>query len=197
MPSMVAMWVVVWFCLVWCDVEWCVSVWRGVVCFSAAWCSVVWCCGRNAGGGDYGRVNDFVILNNGTSEYFQGYSEVIEQRKLHATLHKDHHNTTTTPPLSQGRKWNQGSELYGKVWQKGDIIGCMLDITDKTICKMRVIMTKMMMMTMLIKRMTRMTMMTMGMMTMMTMGMMTIITMMMMICSCNNNDDIWKFLNLS
>jgi len=32
-----------------------------------------------------------------------------------------------------GRKWNQGSEQYGKVWQKGDVIGCMLDITDKTI----------------------------------------------------------------
>jgi ryanodine receptor 2 len=32
-----------------------------------------------------------------------------------------------------GRKWHQGSEAYGKVWQKGDVIGCMLDITDKTI----------------------------------------------------------------
>ncbi len=34
-----------------------------------------------------------------------------------------------------GRKWSQGSEVYGKVWQKGDIIGCMLDIVDQTICE--------------------------------------------------------------
>ncbi len=35
--------------------------------------------------------------------------------------------------VSQGRKWHQGSEAFGKVWQRGDVIGCMLDITDKTI----------------------------------------------------------------
>jgi len=28
-----------------------------------------------------------------------------------------------------------GREAYGKVWQKCDIIGVMLDITDKTISK--------------------------------------------------------------
>ena len=37
--------------------------------------------------------------------------------------------------FSQGRKWHQGSEAYGKVWQKTDVIGCMLDMTDKTISK--------------------------------------------------------------
>ncbi|XP_071161899.1 ryanodine receptor-like [Mytilus edulis] len=31
-----------------------------------------------------------------------------------------------------GRKWNQGGEQYGKIWQAGDIIGCMLDLNDKT-----------------------------------------------------------------
>jgi len=36
----------------------------------------------------------------------------------------------------QGRKWHQGSEAYGKVWQKGDVIGCMIDMTDKTISKL-------------------------------------------------------------
>ena len=38
--------------------------------------------------------------------------------------------------LMQGRKWHQGSEAYGKVWQKGDVIGCMIDMTDKTISKL-------------------------------------------------------------
>uniref|UniRef100_X1Z8I7 Ryanodine receptor n=1 Tax=Capitella teleta TaxID=283909 RepID=X1Z8I7_CAPTE len=31
------------------------------------------------------------------------------------------------------RKWHDGSEAFGKIWQRGDVIGCMLDITDKTI----------------------------------------------------------------
>ncbi|ESO90186.1 hypothetical protein LOTGIDRAFT_123762 [Lottia gigantea] len=31
------------------------------------------------------------------------------------------------------RKWNQGSDAYGKIWQVGDVIGCMLDLHDKTI----------------------------------------------------------------
>ena len=35
--------------------------------------------------------------------------------------------------IFQGRKWNMGAEAYGKVWAKGDIIGCMLDVPDKTI----------------------------------------------------------------
>ncbi|KAK3094056.1 hypothetical protein FSP39_023525 [Pinctada imbricata] len=32
-----------------------------------------------------------------------------------------------------GRKWNQGAEQYGKNWRPGDVIGCMLDLTDRTI----------------------------------------------------------------
>jgi hypothetical protein len=35
----------------------------------------------------------------------------------------------------KGRKWNVGAEQYGKIWQAGDIIGCMLDINDKTCSK--------------------------------------------------------------
>jgi hypothetical protein len=35
----------------------------------------------------------------------------------------------------KGRKWNVGAEQYGKIWQTGDIIGCMLDINDKTCSK--------------------------------------------------------------
>lgn len=34
-----------------------------------------------------------------------------------------------------GRKWHQGSEAYGKQWHKGDVIGVMLDIQDKTVSK--------------------------------------------------------------
>ncbi|XP_048259812.1 ryanodine receptor-like isoform X9 [Haliotis rufescens] len=32
-----------------------------------------------------------------------------------------------------GRKWHEGSEQYGKVWQTGDVIGCLLDMNDKTV----------------------------------------------------------------
>ena len=33
----------------------------------------------------------------------------------------------------QACKWHQGAEPYGKVWKKGDVIGCMLDFVDKTV----------------------------------------------------------------
>ncbi|XP_041353187.1 ryanodine receptor-like isoform X2 [Gigantopelta aegis] len=32
-----------------------------------------------------------------------------------------------------GRKWNLEAESYGKMWQTGDVIGCMLDMHDKTV----------------------------------------------------------------
>ncbi|KAJ8309071.1 hypothetical protein KUTeg_013945 [Tegillarca granosa] len=32
-----------------------------------------------------------------------------------------------------GRKWHHGPEQYGKVWKKGDVVGCMLDLHDRTI----------------------------------------------------------------
>ncbi|KAH3855014.1 hypothetical protein DPMN_097574, partial [Dreissena polymorpha] len=32
-----------------------------------------------------------------------------------------------------GRKWNQGAEFYGKQWKTGDVVGCMLDLSDRTI----------------------------------------------------------------
>ena len=33
----------------------------------------------------------------------------------------------------QARKWHDGSVAYGKQWQEGDMIGCLLDMQDKTI----------------------------------------------------------------
>lgn len=35
----------------------------------------------------------------------------------------------------QARKWNLGAESYGKTCQIGDIVGCMLDLHDRTISK--------------------------------------------------------------
>ncbi|XP_053408017.1 ryanodine receptor-like isoform X6 [Mercenaria mercenaria] len=32
-----------------------------------------------------------------------------------------------------GRKWNMGAEFYGKTWKTGDVVGCMLDLHDRTI----------------------------------------------------------------
>jgi len=43
--------------------------------------------------------------------------------------------TTLCGCLFQGRKWNMGDEYYGKQWQTGDVVGCMLDLHDKTISK--------------------------------------------------------------
>ena len=38
-------------------------------------------------------------------------------------------------PLSlQARKWHHGSESYGRRWNTGDIVGCLLDVEEKTIC---------------------------------------------------------------
>ncbi|PIK56124.1 ryanodine receptor [Apostichopus japonicus] len=36
------------------------------------------------------------------------------------------------------RKWFQGSESFGKVWQEGDVIGCMLNADERTISKSNV-----------------------------------------------------------
>ncbi|KRY59582.1 Ryanodine receptor 44F [Trichinella britovi] len=33
-----------------------------------------------------------------------------------------------------GRKWHGESESYGKKWNVGDVVGCFLDLTDRTIC---------------------------------------------------------------
>ncbi|VDP02284.1 unnamed protein product [Soboliphyme baturini] len=32
------------------------------------------------------------------------------------------------------RKWHLGCESYGKNWKKGDVVGCLLDLSDKVIC---------------------------------------------------------------
>ncbi|OQV16827.1 Ryanodine receptor [Hypsibius exemplaris] len=34
---------------------------------------------------------------------------------------------------SLGRKWHQGPEPFGKMWQAGDVVGCLLDLNDGTI----------------------------------------------------------------
>lgn len=33
------------------------------------------------------------------------------------------------------KKWHQGMDNYGKQWNIGDVIGCFLDLNDKTVCK--------------------------------------------------------------
>ncbi|KRX28175.1 Ryanodine receptor 44F [Trichinella nelsoni] len=37
-----------------------------------------------------------------------------------------------------GRKWHGESESYGKKWNVGDVVGCFLDLTDRTICRLYV-----------------------------------------------------------
>ncbi|VDM52160.1 unnamed protein product [Angiostrongylus costaricensis] len=32
-----------------------------------------------------------------------------------------------------GRKWHQGAEVYGREWKIGDVVGCFLDLNDRTI----------------------------------------------------------------
>ena len=39
------------------------------------------------------------------------------------------------PFLSQARKWHRTSESFGQRWSVGDVIGCLLDIEEKTISK--------------------------------------------------------------
>lgn len=31
------------------------------------------------------------------------------------------------------KKWHQGAEQYGREWKVGDIVGCFLDLNDRTI----------------------------------------------------------------
>ncbi|XP_064421057.1 ryanodine receptor 3 isoform X3 [Latimeria chalumnae] len=33
---------------------------------------------------------------------------------------------------SQGQRWHQGSTYFGRTWQPGDIVGCMIDVTDQS-----------------------------------------------------------------
>ncbi|XP_043930092.1 ryanodine receptor 3 [Protopterus annectens] len=34
---------------------------------------------------------------------------------------------------SKGLRWNQGSSFFGRMWQPGDVVGCMIDLKDKSI----------------------------------------------------------------
>ena len=38
-----------------------------------------------------------------------------------------------SPSPSQARKWNRTSESFGQRWSVGDVVGCLLDIEEKTI----------------------------------------------------------------
>lgn len=33
----------------------------------------------------------------------------------------------------QGQRWHLGSEPFGRPWQSGDVVGCMIDLTENTI----------------------------------------------------------------
>lgn len=35
-------------------------------------------------------------------------------------------------PFLQVQRWHQGNEHYGRVWQAGDVVGCMIDLNDRT-----------------------------------------------------------------
>ena len=38
-------------------------------------------------------------------------------------------------PAVQACKWHNGSESFGQRWKKGDIVGCLLDFNEKTMCE--------------------------------------------------------------
>lgn len=33
---------------------------------------------------------------------------------------------------SQVQRWHQGNEHFGRVWQTGDVVGCMVDLNERT-----------------------------------------------------------------
>lgn len=41
--------------------------------------------------------------------------------------------TNNLPSLtSQVQRWHQGNEHFGRVWQTGDVVGCMVDLNERT-----------------------------------------------------------------
>ncbi len=36
------------------------------------------------------------------------------------------------------KKWHIGAEHYGKRWKTGDVVGCFLDLNDRTICMCKI-----------------------------------------------------------
>lgn len=32
--------------------------------------------------------------------------------------------------ISQGQRWHQGSGYFGRTWQPGDVVGCMINLDD-------------------------------------------------------------------
>ena len=45
-------------------------------------------------------------------------------------------HTPHTYVCSQACKWHGGSDSFGQRWKAGDVVGCLLDIDEHTICKM-------------------------------------------------------------
>lgn len=35
-------------------------------------------------------------------------------------------------PPSQVQRWHQGNEHFGRAWQTGDVVGCMVDLNERT-----------------------------------------------------------------
>lgn len=35
-------------------------------------------------------------------------------------------------PPPQVQRWHQGNEHFGRVWQTGDVVGCMVDLNERT-----------------------------------------------------------------
>lgn len=35
--------------------------------------------------------------------------------------------------LSQAQRWHVGNEPFGRQWQSGDVVGCMIDLTEMNI----------------------------------------------------------------
>ena len=38
-------------------------------------------------------------------------------------------------PAMQACKWHNGSVSFGQRWKKGDVVGCLLDVNEKSMCE--------------------------------------------------------------
>ena len=37
--------------------------------------------------------------------------------------------------VCQARKWHDGSEKFGRRWSEGDVVGCLLNLDEGTMCE--------------------------------------------------------------
>lgn len=42
-------------------------------------------------------------------------------------------NSKTNSLLFQAQRWHVGNEPFGRQWQSGDVVGCMIDLTEMNI----------------------------------------------------------------